>query len=128
MDQARALGGERSAIRARDINEPRISLRSILATMASRPTMPSRIALARHFTDLRATANLLNRINPIPPVQPHRKKYFPSRFPQINSISPAIPSHMRGVSRSSRTLERDAVDADALWTNGAGADGEVVWS
>jgi hypothetical protein len=85
-------------------------------------------ALAPHFTDLRATTNLLNRINLIPPVQSHRKKYFPSRFPQIKSISLAIPSHMRGVSRSSRTLERDAVDADALWTNGAGADGEVVWS
>jgi hypothetical protein len=38
-----------------------------------------------------------------------------------------IPSHMRGV-RTSRTLVRDAVDAAALLTNGAKADGEVVWS
>jgi hypothetical protein len=29
---------------------------------------------------------------------------------------------------SSRTLEWDAVDAKALLTNGANADGEVVWS
>jgi hypothetical protein len=31
--------------------------------------------------------------------------------PQITCIFPAIPSRLRGVSRSSRTLERDAVDA-----------------
>jgi hypothetical protein len=29
---------------------------------------------------------------------------------------------------SSRTLGPDAVDAEALLTNGADADGEVVWS
>ncbi len=69
---------------------------------------------------------------------------------QIKSISPSIPSRSRGVSRSSRTLERDAVDAAAAQderadppslklrrdgTKTAGwllwrrfADGEVVWS
>jgi len=84
-------------------------------------------SLAR-FTDLRETANLLDRINLICPVQSFSKKYFASLFPQITSISPVILSHMRGVSRSSRTLVRDAVDAAALLTNGAKADGEVVWS
>ena len=77
---------------------------------------------------MRQNSNLLNRINVILPVQSHSKKYFPSRFPQIKSISTPVPSHMRGVSRSSRTLERDAMDAGALLTNGADADGEVVWS
>jgi hypothetical protein len=38
------------------------------------------------------------------------------------------PVPLRGVSRSSRTLVRDAVDADVPKTNGAEADGEVVWS
>ncbi len=33
----------------------------------------------------------------------------------------------RGASRSSRTLVRDAVDADALVTNSVEADGQVVW-
>jgi hypothetical protein len=37
-------------------------------------------------------------------------------------------AHKRGVSRSSRTLVREAMDADALVTNSARADGEVVWS
>jgi hypothetical protein len=35
---------------------------------------------------------------------------------QIKFIAPAIPAHMRGVSRSSRTLARDAVDARARLT------------
>jgi len=37
------------------------------------------------------------------PVQPLLQKYFVSRLTQITSISPAVSSHMRGVSRSSRT-------------------------
>jgi hypothetical protein len=37
------------------------------------------------------------------------------------------PASLRGV-RTSRTLERDAVDADVLRTNSTDADGEVVWS
>jgi hypothetical protein len=35
---------------------------------------------------------------------------------------------MRGVSRSSRHVRRDAVDASARETSAACADGEVVWS
>src|SRR5258708_36354585 len=37
------------------------------------------------------------------PVQPPLQKYFPSRLTQIKSIILAVSSHMRGVSRSSRT-------------------------
>ena len=37
-------------------------------------------------------------------VQPHLQKYFRSGPTQIKSISAAVPPHMRGVSRSSRTL------------------------
>ena len=40
----------------------------------------------------------------------------------------ASRSNERGGSRSSRNAERDAVDADAPITNGADADGAVVWS
>jgi hypothetical protein len=67
-------------------------------------------------------------------VQPPREKYFAFAVGQINSTSHAILSRKRGASRSSRTLVRDAVDAEvsgariARWTNGADADGEVVWS
>jgi hypothetical protein len=80
------------------------------------------------------------------PVQSRPQKYFPSHFAQIKSISRAIPAHLRGVSRSSRTLGsgcdgRGSVGAqscsqggvtpvsdDGAQTNGADADGEVVWS
>src|SRR5271170_3911116 len=64
-----------------------------------------------------------------PPVRPFRAKYFASRLTQITGLSPAIPSHERGVSRSSRTL-----GAGCDGRNGARgrtaliADGEVVWS
>jgi hypothetical protein len=37
-------------------------------------------------------------------------------------------SFQRGGSRSSRYVERDAVDVEAPLTNGAEADGQVVWS
>ena len=46
-------------------------------------------------------------------VQPLREKYSASRSTQIKSIYPAILSRERGVSRSSRTLGRDVVDAAA---------------
>jgi len=59
---------------------------------------------------------------------PSRKNI--SVFPKCKSVVYLAPSRLdkRGVSRSSRTLGRDAVDAAALLTNGAKADGEVVWS
>jgi hypothetical protein len=38
------------------------------------------------------------------PVQPPLQKYFCSRLTQISSLIRAVLSHMRGVSRSSRTL------------------------
>jgi len=46
----------------------------------------------------------LSRINLIWAVQSHFKKYSVSDLTQIKTINLAIPSHMRGVSRSSRTL------------------------
>jgi hypothetical protein len=96
----------------------------------------------------------MSKIKPILPagqignsaVQYHSQKYFTFRLPQIKSISRAIPAHLRGVSRSSRTLGsgcggRGSVGAqssfagrvtpvsdDGAQTNGADADGEVVWS
>jgi len=43
---------------------------------------------------LRQNTNFSSQINPIPPVQPHRKKYSPSGFPQISSIiAPSHPLH-----------------------------------
>jgi hypothetical protein len=81
------------------------------------------------------------------PVQPPLQKYSASRFTQIKSISPAVPSH-RGAARDRH--ERGAgcggrgsvgrvrgSQGRLSWarertkrarTNGADADGEVVWS
>ena len=56
------------------------------------------------------------------------EKIFRFAVPPNHHHHPPVPPHMRGVSRSSRTLVRDAVDAAALLTKGAKADGEVVWS
>jgi hypothetical protein len=39
-----------------------------------------------------------------------------------------VPSHSEGRLAIVTDAGRDAVDADALLTNGAEADGEVVWS
>ena len=61
------------------------------------------------------------------PVQSPQRKYFTSRVGQITSRTPAVLPH-RGVLRNVINAGRDAVDACALLTNGAGADGEVVWS
>src|ERR1700730_5379377 len=64
--------------------------------------------------DLRATVDLLKRINLICPVQSHLQKYFCFCLTQITSISPAIPSH-RGAFRDRHGRRaRDAVDAAAF--------------
>ena len=65
--------------------------------------------------------------------QPLSQKY--SEFSELN-LTPypnhfyryAIPSHTEGRLAIVTDAGRDAVDADALLTNGAEADGEVVWS
>jgi hypothetical protein len=66
------------------------------------------------------------------PVQPLPQKFFAFLPTQITCVFTAIPA-LWGVSPSSRTLGRDAMDAaasGALWraANDADADGEVVWS
>ena len=61
-------------------------------------------------------------------VQPLREKY--SDFPkiQINSITHAVSSHLRGGSRSSRTRGGMRWTRMVLTTKAPEADGEVVWS
>ena len=63
---------------------------------------------------LRAPAILLSRINLMLAVQSRSQKYFDSKFAQITCISIAVSSPTRGVSRSSRTLGWDAVDAASV--------------
>jgi hypothetical protein len=70
-----------------------VELRSIAAMTA----WPSNVWRARR--------NLLKRINPIPPVQSSLEKYSTSRPTQITSHIMAVPSHLRGGSRSSRTRD-----------------------
>ena len=78
-------------------------------------------------------------------VHSHLQKYIPSRFPQITLITRAVSSQ-RGAIAIVTNAGRDAVDAAApardeiagrrqtrersqrVQTNGAAADGEVVWS
>jgi hypothetical protein len=45
---------------------------------------------------VRLTANLSNPIKLMLPVQPAPQKYFPSRFAQITSISPAVLLPLEG--------------------------------
>jgi hypothetical protein len=47
-------------------------------------------------------------------VHPRFKKYFPSLSGQITGDVCAVPAQERGVSRPSRTLGRDAVDAGSV--------------
>ena len=61
------------------------------------------------------------------PVQSPQRKYFTSRVGQITSRTSAVLPH-RGVLRNVINAGRDEVDAGALLTDGADADGEVVWS
>jgi hypothetical protein len=78
---------------------------------------------------LRVKFNFPNRINAITPVQSSRVKIFrfTERVKQLYVRRCPVP--LKGaLARSSRTLERDAVDADVPLTNGTEADGEVVWS
>jgi hypothetical protein len=75
---------------------------------------------------LREKRNLVNPFKLIWAVQSCQQKYSASPLTQISGIR--FPScSEKGRWPSSRTLERDAVDADALLTNGAEADGEGVW-
>jgi hypothetical protein len=57
----------------------------------------------RRKKGVRAQRNLLRRIKLIWAVQSYLKKHSVFSLTQIKTISLAIPSHMRGVSRSSRT-------------------------
>jgi hypothetical protein len=58
-------------------------------------------------------------------VKPLNQKYFASRLTQITSKSNRLVPP-EGRSRVVTSAGRDAVDAAAPLTNGAGADGEVV--
>jgi hypothetical protein len=62
------------------------------------------------------------------PVHPLRQKYFSFPQTQITGLSTAVPSLLRGVSRSSRTWGGMWWTRVALLTNSADADGEAVWS
>jgi hypothetical protein len=74
----------------------------------------------------RARPNFLNRINLIWTVQSHLQKHFRSSPKQITSlVAPSRPNEGRLAIVTN--AGRDAVDAKAALTNGADADGEVVW-
>ncbi|WP_213735698.1 hypothetical protein [Bradyrhizobium sp. dw_411] len=67
---------------------------------------------------LRLKTNFLSQFNVIPSVQMDRKKYSAFRSPQIIGIlRPSRPS--RGAFAIVTNAGWDAVDADALLTNGA---------
>src|SRR3954453_21620492 len=66
---------------------------------------------------VRGKFKFLRQFKLICPVQSGLKKCFAYRFTRNTIISTAVPPLWRGVSRSSRTLVRDAVDAAARLTN-----------
>jgi hypothetical protein len=70
---------------------------------------------------------LLSRIKAICPVQSLVKKYSDLQNQQITLIPIPVPPH-KGALAIVTDARRDAVDVDAPLTNGAEADGEVVWS
>jgi hypothetical protein len=63
----------------------------------------TRCQAPRRRNPLRETGDLLSRINVIWPVQSCVQKDSASGVGQINFTTPAVPSPLRGVSRSSRT-------------------------
>jgi hypothetical protein len=62
------------------------------------------------------------------PVHSHLQKYIPSRLAQIKTTSTAVSSDQEGRLAIVTNAGRDAMDVDVPLTNGAEADGEVVWS
>jgi hypothetical protein len=73
--------------------------------------------------------NFSSEIKLFLPVQPFPEKFSGSRLTQIKSISRSVPPHMRGVSRSSRTLGAGCDGRGGVKRRMAlRADGEVVWS
>jgi hypothetical protein len=79
------------------------------------------------FCRLRAQANFSCYFNLICPVQSSREKYFCFHPTQITGLLCASRP-IRGAFRDRHERgRRDAVDAAALLTDGAQADGEVVW-
>src|SRR5277367_6193798 len=87
----------------------------------------SRLRPPTTFSDMRAETNLSNRIKLIWAVQSCLKKYFPSRLRQITSISFASRPFGGAFRDRHERWAGDAMDADALLTRCAEADGEVVW-
>ena len=86
----------------------------------------SRRSARRTSAELRVKSNFSSRINVIWVVQSRCKKYSDVPKPQITFISPpSTPLEGRIAIVTDAGL--DAVDAAALLTNGAHADGEVVW-
>ena len=68
------------------------------------------------------------RFGVVAAVKPHSKKYFCFAFHPNHLHIPAVSSHTEGRIAIVTDAGRDAVDAAALLTSGADADGEVVWS
>jgi hypothetical protein len=76
---------------------------------------------------LRLKSNLLSRIKLFLPVQSRAKKYSASRLCKSAAfLPPSTPLQGRIAIVTDAGL--DAMDAAALLTNSANADGEVVWS
>ncbi len=62
------------------------------------------------------------------PVQPCQQKYFCFLPTQIICLLLAVPALSKGRIAIVTDVGGDAVDANALLTNSADADGEIVWS
>jgi hypothetical protein len=81
------------------------------------------------LTAMRGGRKISFSFNLIWVVQSPSAKIFSFPFDPNHFTVARIPAHTRGVSRSSRTLDRDAMDASGAADESADlADGEAVWS
>jgi hypothetical protein len=68
-----------------------------------RNTLTQLLPIFRRSRESDTSGDLPDRLSFHVPVQPCFEKFSAFRFTQITSITPAVPPHSRGVSRSSRT-------------------------
>jgi hypothetical protein len=77
---------------------------------------------------MRVKANLPRHLNASHPVKTRLKKILLFRTAKSTLYLPPSRSFQKGRLAIVTNAERDAVDVDAPLTNGAKADGEIVWS
>src|SRR5216683_6333393 len=98
-----------------------------ITTIVSMDSCCARPGMTIEFDDAKSRLTGKSPPDGQKPVQPLAQKYSAFAVGQISGLTPPVSSP-RGALAIVTDVGRDAVDADAPLTNGADADGEVVWS